>query len=252
MNTCKCESNENVIGIPLAIELHRGHCSIAVDALSDFLNDAIQTQRALRGMGVDLSDAQSIQEGVQLFGLVRLGDLGENAPAGVPATNDESELTTKPAVTLVRACLKSAGAMAAPASSPTRNTVPEPPSTAGAPASIEGLDFELIRRRVAGGPDYVLLDGKPTPWSANLANPARCHPRPKPQPVAIEPVCSEVHLITSGNRRYHPGDAEDVSAVEAGSRVMVEACSTERMLFAGGDALVLQTELDLAEFQSEP
>jgi hypothetical protein len=63
----------------------------------------------------------------------------------------------------------------------------------------------------------------------------------------LEPVGSEVHLISSNRRRYHPEDATDASAVEAGNTVIVESCSTEHVLFAGRDALTLQRELDLPE-----
>lgn len=249
MSTQTSQQNESIIGIPLAVELHSGYCSIAVDALASFLRNVTRTQRALRDMGVNLCDAKSIQGDVQIFGLVRANDVVEAHPVERTAeANGKSERASMPAVSMVRACLKSAGVMAPAASSPTRNT--ERGAYDG--TSIDGVDVDLIRRRVAGGPSYVVLDGKPTPWSANLTTPARGNHRPEPQPVAVEPAGDEVHLITSSNRRYHPEDAADVSEVEPGSTVVVEACSTERVLFVGSDALILQRVLEFPEDQSEP
>lgn len=243
MSTRTSTKTSNTIGIPLALERHNGHCSVAVGELVGFLRNVAQTQRALRDMGVNLSGVQSIQGNVQIFNLVRT-DQGKATPIGDPATNDESNHASMSAVSVVHACLNSAVVMAPNALSPMSNTEPEPSSDA---ACIEKLDVELIRRRIASGPSYVLLDGKATPWSATVANFARGNLRPKPQPVVIEPVGSEVHLIT-GKRRYHPEDATDVSAVKPGSRVIVEAGSTERMLFVDP---ILQIEMDLPEGQSE-
>lgn len=252
MDSHRIQPDEDTFGISLTMEPRDGHCSIAVDALVGFLKHVTHTQRALRKMGVDLSRAQSIQRNVQIFTLAPAGDVKKTSAVGHPAIIDELNRATLPLVSTVHACLKAAGAVAAEVPSPLQHTEPESFSDAGAPATIEGLNMELIRRRVAGGPNYVLLNGKPTPWSANLTTSARGNPRPKPQPVVIEPVGNEVHLITSGNRRYHPEDEAEVSAVEPGSRIVVEACSTERILFAESDALILQRELEFPEDQPEP
>lgn len=236
---------ENTIGLSFAVELHERYCSTSLDELFDFLTQVLHVEQALHSMGMGLSDAQSIQGDVQVFGLVDANSTGDPAATQKSEAGEKINLPVVPAVSVVLACLESTGAKSPEALSPTFNADNETRSTYDAAARIGDLDMDRIRNRVAGGPDLVWIDGRPTPWSRNLPKPANGTPRSAPQPVAIEPVCNEIHLISSGNRRYHPEDAADALAVEPGSTVIVEACTTEQMLFAGSDVLVFQPELEL-------
>lgn len=366
MQTPRPGPNAETLGIGVAAELHDGYCSASVAAVVGFLNQVNHVRLALMEVGVRLADAQCIQEGHQIFGLIRV----DNTQGAVGPDTESSELSVMPVVNRVHTLLEASGAIAdgtmaftgvaahAPKSNDIVQTVddaaveqsgasPNPPDAGSPPGSyttstaatsepgshdienrphahavgpayvsspdvgtpdgdvdemangvlqktIDGEaaslplepghvataemstddpatalpsstidqqqgsvnrpiaggtdpDSKRIRRKVAAGPTSVLLNGVPTAWSSTVSKPSGCQARKTPTSVTLEPVGSEVHLISSDHRRYHPEDAADASAVEAGNTVIVESCSTEHVLFAGRDALTLQRKLDLPE-----
>lgn len=237
----------STIGISFAVELHERYCSTSIDRLLGFLTQVLHVEQALHCMDMRLSDAQSIQGDVQVFGVVNANSAGDSASSQKSEAGKQFNLPVLSSASVVLACLESTGAKLPESSSPTLNADFEARSTCDANARISELEMDRIRNRVSGGPDFVWIDGRLTPWSRYLPKPVSGTPRSAPQPVAIEPVCNEIHLISSSNRRYHPEDAADASAVEPGSTVIVEACTTEQMLFAGSDVLVFQSELEFPD-----
>lgn len=243
---------ESTIGLSFAVELHEGYCSTSIDGLLGFLTQVLHISHALHCMGMGLSDAQSIQGDVQIFGVLDANRAGDPASTPKSEAGEQIKLPVASAVSVVLACLESTGAKLPETRPPTFNADNETRSTCDAAARIRNLDMDRIRKRVSGGPDIVWIDGRPTPWSRNLPKPTSGTPRSAPPPVAIEPVCNEIHLISSGNRRYHPEHTADAAAVEPGSTVIVEACTTEQMLFAGNDVMVFQPELELSGGELTP
>ncbi len=354
--------HEVPLGIPLEVELHDGYCSAPVEAVLGFLKEVHHVRRAIQERGLQLSDAQGIQGGVQSFGVTRVDDVKDPAQ---PVT-EGSEPPVMPVLNEVLALLESAGAMTStgvpvhlplstsivhatandakleqagtssnlphagnPSGSDAMSTAAgsDPssdgierrshphvagPEAASAPnlgtyaGAVDGTADDLVQsaiagdsvssapergqvatadlptphevtvlpsvetdqqegsenrlaagsldpnrerilRKVASGPSWVLLNGVKTPWSSNVAKASDCHVRKTPKSVPLQPVGTEVHCISSNHRRYHPQDPADAAAVEAGTIVIVESCSTEHMLFAGRDALILQRELELPE-----
>ena len=234
MKPQEAQKQEGTISIPLAAEVHHGYCSASIDTISIFIRHVHQTQRALSLMGVHISDARSIHEGAQVFTLTSTGDHGQDTGHGVSVEE------------VVQRNLKSARSISRIQPPEISGNEAQPHSPTGCPTSTDELLVKKLRECLANGPVRVLLNGTATPWSENLARPEHNPPPPGARFVVVREVGRTTHLITEDKRRYHPHDSSEAAAVEPGSTVMVENCTTESMLFADTSALSVQGELELS------
>lgn len=242
------DDDAQTIGIPFAFEQHGDHCSASLEDVIRLLRHTTTVQRALTEMGVHLSDAQFAEGTFLVFALSRTATGRNPVSTEVQATLAERTPAPLPPSDLIRACLETAR-MPPSEVSPTSTTRAVAPNDV-VTLEMTKVDMEKIRVGIQPGPETVLLSGALTPWSPVPAKPMGRKRRTVPMPLTLEPVCSEIHLISSNSRRYHPEDARDASAVTPGSTVIVESCSTERVLFATKDSLILQGDLDFRDDQA--
>ncbi len=115
----------------------------------------------------------------------------------------------------------------------------------------DGLDErvrESIRRRIIGGPDYVVLGGVAVPWASGLEKPAGGNSHAPHRLVTLEHAGRETHLLADSGR-YRSENDSDISAMEVGETVDVAISVRKRVLFAGPEDLIRQGQLG---FPTEP
>lgn len=235
------------LGIPLAFQSSASGSSARTDSVALFLTEFAQTKRALRLMGVEVSDALGIWDGIQYFALVNRIDPA--ASVSVEKCAAESDLRMNPAPEVefpkdrVSVCLDALQTPAADDVDALEEVVDNlKPHCPTSPDLATPRDLSRMRLRVMGGPEYVVLGGVQIPWAANFEEPEGGQARADPEIVTLEPAGRELHLLADSGR-YRSDDASDMSAMQVGATVAVVTCLREQALFARAEDLIRQGEL---------